>query len=331
MDAPARHRPRRRDRLLTLACLGCVLAVALGFLGEFARPFDSFSHFRAHLGVLAALLAVIVLAMRRWFLAGALALACAAALAASLPWMLPRSGEAPEGPRYALLQMNLRWNAGDKAEALRRIAEADADIVTLQEMTPEWAALFAPLAERYPYQVHCDGADGFQGDSALLSRRPFVPGSAAICDERNSLAAARIDFNGVPLTVASHHQLWPWPRGQWRRFDRLRETLEDLPRPLLLAGDFNAVPWSAFVGGYAQATGGRVVPGIGPVWAPPFAPDALRRTVGLPLNNLVVSPQVGIASLARLPSTSSDHLPVLVRFTVARPADDGPRISVAAR
>lgn len=331
MTASDRPRPSRRSRLLTLAGVGLVAAVALGFLGEIARPFDSFSHFRAHFGAPALLLALVCALSRRLLLAAALAAASVAALAFSLPWMLPRPEAAIEGPRYTLLQMNLRWNAGEPVEALRRIAETDPDIVTLQEMTPQWVALFAPLAERYPHQVHCDGADGFHGDSALLSKRPFVPGAPTICDERNSLAAARIDLNGVPLTVASHHQLWPWPRGQWQRLDRLRDTLEDLPRPILMAGDFNAVPWSAFLAEYAAATGTRVVEGVGPVWFLHPLPPAFARFAGLPLGNVLAAPAVSVISVERLAATTSDHLPVLVTFTVKATGRDEPRVQLVER
>lgn len=328
---PPSPRGRRRPGPVTLLTLACAAAIVVGFAGAYGRPFDSLSHFRAHLGALAAILAFVALARRRPALALASAGAATLALAASLPWMLPQAPVPPGGASYTLLQMNLRWNAADKALALQRVADARPDVVTLQEMTPEWRAMLAPLSESYPYQVHCDGADGFVGDSALLSRRPFVPGAETVCDERNSIAAARVDFNGTPVTIVSHHQLWPWPRGQWRRFDRLAPTLEDLAQPLILAGDFNAVPWSRFVQSYAEATGTAILPGIGPVWFPHPLPASLARYAGLPLGNVLASPQVTVLSVERMAATSSDHLPILVRFAVAPAERDGSLVRVVAR
>lgn len=322
---------RLARRLLTLLALLCLAALALGFLGEVSRVLDSLSHFRAHLAVLALFLGLLALPLGRFVLAGASIAAGLAALASVLPMLQVERTNAPNGAVYSLLQMNLRWDATRPEEAIRRIAEAQADIVTLQEMTPDWRARLAPLQERYPYQVHCPGADGFLGDSALLSRRPFVQGSEPVCDERNSFAEARIDFNGIAVSIASHHQLWPWPAGQWRRLDRLRATLEQLPAPVLIVGDFNAAPWSAFVQTYADLTDARVVAGIGPVWAPVAVPDVVRRTIGLPLNNVVASRAISLVSVARLESTSSDHLPLLLRFTLEAPAAGEPAVRVVDR
>lgn len=316
---------------LRLAAIACLFALALGFGGSWARPLDTFAHFRAHLAVPSIGLCVFLLVQRQSLPASVLAAMAVIAIVSLAPFARFADPEEASGPAYTLLQMNLRWNSGETTEVLRRIAEADPDIVTLQEMTPNWRSALGPVEQRFPYQVHCPGADGFRGDSALLSRRPFVAGSTPVCDEKNSFAEARIDFNGIGVSVASHHQLWPWPAGQWERFDRLAETLRELPAPVLVAGDFNAVPWSAFVGAYAEALGARVVPGIGAVWAPPFVPDLVRRTAGLPLNNVLASPEITVLETRRLASTASDHLPVVIRFTVARdPAIEAPEISVAS-
>ncbi|WP_185983096.1 endonuclease/exonuclease/phosphatase family protein [Aureimonas mangrovi] len=311
--------------LLRLVALGAVIAVALGFFGGYARPLDSFSHFRAHLALGLVLLAALLLARRLWIDAALSIVALGAALVTVLPLSIPAASQGEDGrPSYTLLQMNLRWNAPEPIEAIRRIAEARPDVVALQEMTAHWRTALAPLAETYPFQLHCEGADGFFGDSALLSRRPFVPMAETVCDGRNSLAAARIDFNGVPVTVASHHQLWPWPAGQWRRLDRLEPTLRALTAPTLIAGDFNAAPWSALLATYARMTGTQVVPGVRPTWLLDSLPGEWARWAGLPIDNLLASPEIRIERVERMAATTSDHLPVLLTFQVAKTPDDGP-------
>ncbi|WP_168990456.1 endonuclease/exonuclease/phosphatase family protein [Aureimonas flava] len=308
-----------------------VVALALGFLGRWSQPLDALSHFRAHLALLLLLLSALSLLVGQWAGGAIGAVAACAALASVAPYVIPMRGAAEDGtPTYTLLQMNLLWNAGDRTEALRRIAELRPDIITLQELTAEWRATLEPLRATYPYQAVCLEADGFHGDSAILSRRPFVEGSKPLCDVGDSLAAARVDLNGVVVTIASHHQLWPWPRGQWRRLDSARDTLAALPAPLLLTGDFNAVGWSAFLGAYAEATGTRVVRGIGPTWILEGVPTEIARVAGLGIDNLLASPAITIRSVERPAATASDHLPVLVRFSVA-PPPAAPATSVAAR
>ncbi len=321
------HRGRR---MLNAVIVLAVLALVLGFGGRWAQPLDTFSHFRAHLGVGLALLALLALVLGHW-VSGALGLVVAAvSLYSVAPYVLPMRAEPPaDAPVYTLLQMNLLWDAADRAEAIRRIADTRPDIVTLQELTGDWREALSPLEASYPYRAVCLEADGFHGDSAILSRRPFAEGTSPICDVGDSLAAARIDLNGVAVTIASHHQLWPWPRGQWRRFASVRDKLAALPAPLILAGDFNATGWSAFLGAYAETTGTRVVPGVGPTWMLEGLPTEAARLVGLGIDNILASPAVTIRSIERLEATSSDHLPVLVRFSVT-PPEEAPPTSVAA-
>lgn len=323
-------KPRRRTRRLVLriAVAGAVAAVALGFLGAFAAPFDSFAHFRAHLAAGLVVLALAALLLRLPWSAGLAAAVAVAGFATTLPYLLPRAQEPGEGAVYTLLQMNLRWDAEGTAGAIRRIAEAQPDVVTLQEISPRWRQALAPLAEGYPHQLYCEEADGFLGDSAILSRRPFAEGTGTFCDAHHSLAAARVDFNGTDVTVASHHQLWPWPMGQWPRLDALRPALQALPEPVLLGGDFNAAPWSALLADYTGLTGTRVVHGVGATWFPSFLPAEWARGAGLAIDHVLVSPQIGIVSAQRMEATASDHLPVLVRFTVARTPPAAPEVQV---
>ena len=319
--------------LLIAATAGVCFVVALGFIGRFGAAFDSFSHFRLHAGVAALVLALILVSRRLWWLGAATAAASATALLSVLPYLLPTNAPPPiaGAPSYSLLQMNLLFRAEDRNAALRTIADTLPDVVTVQEMTSDWRQTLLPLEAAYPHQLHCDGADGFVGDSAILSRRPFVEGAEPVCDRRNSLAAARIDFNGVAVTVASHHQLWPWPAGQWRRLDRLREKLAALPAPLVLAGDFNAVPWSAFVQAYETILDAEAVRGIRGSWVPDFVPSGWARTVGLPIDNILVSDAVLVNAARTLPPTTSDHLPVLVTFTVETHGPAEPPVQIVER
>ena len=316
---PAGSTDRPRWRLAVLVACG-LAALLLGFGGGLLRPLDGLSHFRAHLGVLLLALGLLALARRRG-IAGPLALAGAIGAAVSVaPYLLPRPDPAPDaaGPTYALLQMNVLYKASDPAEALRRIGETRPDVVTLQELTPEWADILQSLRDTYPHQFICrEPGPAGRIDAGILSRRPFV--AQGLCDVEHAFAAQRVDFNGTELTVAAHHQLWPWPAGQWRRLDRIADLLGALPTPVLLGGDFNAVPWSAFLRRYETLTGASAVRGIGSTWGPMAGGDALARWFGLPIDNLLASPRVEIRSVERLPATTSDHLPVLLRFALPRP------------
>lgn len=312
---------------------GLGFAVLGGFFGDRHPLLDTLAHFRAHACV-ALLFAAIALCLVRLWAAGLAALAPAClGLVTVAPFMLP--ADAPPrteetGPRYTLLQLNLRWDLEDTAPTLRLIGELAPDVVAVQEMTGEWQDAFESIRQRYPYQFFC-APPRFEGDVAILSRRPFVEGDTGVCDVLSAFAARRIDFNGVQVIVGSEHLRWPWPGEQWRQIDRVAPRLAALGDPLVIAGDFNATPWSAAIRAYAAASGTRTVPGVGPTWFVHGLSDTLARFVGLPIDQVLVSQGVNVVSVERPVGTGSDHLPVLLTFTLALGGLPEPSIQTVER
>lgn len=328
----SRLRPAARALLAVLVLLPATAVVA-GFFGRWIEPFDSLAHFRAHLAILLLPTTLAAVALRRPFPA-ILGLACMA-LAGATTWryMLPApAAMAAHGtaPHYRLLQMNLRFDAVDKAAAVRRIGEVEPDVVTLQEVTDEWRKLLDTLQDRYPYRYYCSGARSFFY-SAILSRRPFADGDAGgICLPEQGFVARSVDFNGVSVAVASMHLDWPWPHGHWSQVRALEPVLDHVPSPLVLAGDFNAAPWSAAVSSVAEASGTKPAMGIGPTWIHRTLPRAIAPYVGLPIDTILHSAEIDSMIVKRLQATTSDHLPLLARF--ALPGDRStPAMTVAHR
>jgi endonuclease/exonuclease/phosphatase (EEP) superfamily protein YafD len=331
MSMTPRRAPGLVTRLFQLMVACTVLAVVIGEFGFAQHALDSLAHFRAHLAAALVVLSLLAFARRFWATGLGALLGAALGFGTSLPTLLGDPGDdafATAGA-YTLLQMNLRYDTADKTEALERIAETRPDVVTLQEVNTEWQALFANLSVAYPYQAYC-GTENRDG-VAILSRRPFSPDPATErCRKVEGLITRSVDFNGQFVGVSSLHLEWPWPRPQWVQIDRLPEVLAGLAQPSLLAGDFNATPWSAAVKAVAAAGGWRVVPGVGPSWMAlqlPFLPAA---KVGLPIDNLLVSPQVAVGEVRTLEATASDHLPVLMRFSLVRESD-APPVAVVGR
>ncbi|ORE93927.1 endonuclease/exonuclease/phosphatase family protein [Aurantimonas sp. 22II-16-19i] len=323
------------SRFATNAALGLALivgaALLCGFFGRNVPFFDSLAHFRAHLAAVLFALALVLLVSRN-VAAAILSAAVAAGAAVSVAgFMVPRPADpepalsrasAPAGGGRALklLQMNLRFNAAT-APAIEMIERLRPDVVTLEEMNRRWVDAIAPLRERFPYTAFC-GVGEVVGGVAILSRIPFLP-EDAVCRAEDGFVARRLDLgDGSGLTVVAEHLVWPWPYHQGRQVDRLGQTLSQLGKPLVIAGDFNAAPWSGTVRHYAERSGTQPVAGIGATWLTTDLPAALRPLVGLPIDNVLVSSDVAVLSAARQPATESDHLPILVRFdlpTLATP------------
>ncbi|MEY8837495.1 endonuclease/exonuclease/phosphatase family protein, partial [Cribrihabitans sp. XS_ASV171] len=140
------------------------------------------------------------------------------------------------------------------------------------------------------------------GGVAVLSRFPKVPGSET-CVAMQGLAAMRVETPLGKVTLASIHLHWPWPHGQAAQVDRLLPVLEALPRPVILAGDFNAVGWSHSVARIARATGNERIG--------PHAGSFVLPHVPYPVTIDHVLAPGGAAEV--MPRLGSDHFGVLAR------------------
>ncbi|RFC65196.1 AP endonuclease [Fulvimarina endophytica] len=328
----------RFGRLAVLAATLCALLLLAGLMGGLAAPLDSFSHFRPYLAVLAIVAGFVGLCLGhglgRWVALGAMAVGIASAVTVA-PFLgvlspsltnrlhgfavfapIAEPDEAARARELSLLQLNVLYSS-DPAAGLAAIRRANTDFVTLEEVAWRWPAALETLSDLYPHRAACGAHRG--GESVvILSKYPFT--GEAVCMPDQRFGAREVDLGeGRRMTVAVQHLFWPWPRGQNRQIAQLSKTLgaiKERGTPLIVGGDFNAAPWSAAMRTFAAKSGTRPVPSIGPSFAPRALPDIAKSSVGLLIDNVLVSPDVAVLSAQTLPPVGSDHLPVLVRFTL---------------
>ncbi|RYE81614.1 MAG: AP endonuclease [Hyphomicrobiales bacterium] len=330
--SPLSQRRQIAGGVALFAAIGIGFGLLTGFFGDRVHLFDTAAHFRAHAAILLFLVAIVLVWSRLYAAALASAVAALLGLATVLPYMLPppTMAAAAGAPRYTLLQMNLRFDAPDKPAALRLIGKLSPDVITVQEVFDGWRPVLDAIAGRYPYQFYCNHSDG-SSDVAILSRRPFAEGDVGVCDPTSGFTAKRVDFNGLQVIVGSQHLRWPSPGRQWIQVARLAPTLAKLGDPLVIAGDFNAAPWSASVRTMAANSGTRIVAGIGPTWFVNFLPPVFARFVGLPIDNILTSAGIEILKIERPEATTSDHLPVLLTFTLPFANPEEPKVQTVSR
>ena len=303
-----------------LAIAALSAALLAGFFGALHPAFDSFSHFRIHFSVLTALIALPLLASSYRLQAAAaliFAIACLATTASALPRLWSQQAIAKPSDRivYRLLQMNLRFNKPTPKTVLSLIGRINPDVITLDEVSEMWTTELGYIAGAYPYRILCPYPNRIFG-VALLSKRPFAAGTAPHCEPRGAMAIATVDFGGIPVDVAAIHLSWPWPKEQYWQIGELAGPISSLGETAIMAGDCNAVPWSAAVRRIAALGGLTVMPSAGPTWIHRTLPDFLRRYAGLPIDQVFSKGGVTIHSARRLEDTGSDHLPVLVEFSL---------------
>jgi endonuclease/exonuclease/phosphatase (EEP) superfamily protein YafD len=128
-------------------------------------------------------------------------------------------------------------------------------------------------------------------------------------------------WHGRPFAFYGIHAWKPYPRGTWDRAWRDRQEILDWIRaerlPVVVAGDLNATPRSAFVRrlvdlgltlasqevlGHAPGTW----PARPPAWLPPFR---------VAIDHVLHGPALSAVAFERGIATSSDHLPVFADLT----------------
>lgn len=313
-----------------LATILLSLLLVAGFFGRLHPAFDSFAHFRVHLAVLLVLAALPLLLTRsfRWHGLLAAALGCAAVLTVTGASFFPGLGPVQASyqpkdilsPVYRLMQLNLRFDNPEPGKVLSLIGRVRPDVVTLDEVSAMWAEKLALLVSAYPYRVICT-IDNRAGGVAILSVRPFAEGTQGRCLDGGTFATATVDLGGRFVDIGALHLHWPWPFDQSRQIEDVAPLLGAMAETSILAGDLNAAPWSAASARIAGAAAMTPVGPSGPTWLYRMLPEFLRFA-GLPIDRIFAKGEVVVHSVGTLEAVGSDHLPVLVEFSLASAEPD---------
>jgi endonuclease/exonuclease/phosphatase (EEP) superfamily protein YafD len=199
---------------------------------------NSFVHL---LWIPALLLLPLAAALRRWL---TLILLCPAALAFLISYgslFIPRPAQAaPEALR--ILTYNLKAQSLELEPALHIIAEAQADVVALQELSVEMAAALTDrFSSRYPYQaLHTDPDNPISGQG-VLSRFPILEDDYWRIYQ--AMQRVVLELDGRPIVLYNAHPIQPIrPNGFVMRAEEISDLLRRAAQetlPVILAGDFN--------------------------------------------------------------------------------------------
>lgn len=291
--------------LAVLTAAGATLGFLLGLPKELHAAMDSFAHFRLHFLVVLGLSCLIILVLSH----GTVRFTALVVMVVCAGWLTveTRKGPPQDGPRADLrvVQFNLNYRNWKIDQVSAELIRYDADVITLQEVTPAHEATLR-LISTYPHQTHCFFRDRIGGVS-ILSKHAL---SSVDCANGQGLVAAVVDAPGGAVTVASIHTYWPWPFSQHAQVDAWLPRLSQKTGPMIVAGDFNAAPWSHAVAKVAKASRTAVVPGLRltiDVGVFPIVPD-----VPIPIDHVLLSDELCASSAYVGPEMGSDHYPVIV-------------------
>ena len=282
-----------RWTVISLA-LGLTAAFAGGYMGAIHPAGDSLAVFRIPIAVVLGLVVIWSPwpAILRW----SVAVICIAGIAQVVALKYTSH---PAGP-VTIYQKNLLFENDQVAALQSDILKAEPDIIALQELTSRNASLVQGLRDRYPYQASCALTDWAR--VAILSRWPV---DGELCIETKGVVGLQVTSPDGAFWAVSLHAFWPWPHGQARQMAEVSRVLAELDGPIVLAGDFNMVPWSHTLRQIAAVTGSSR--------AGPLFPTFNRLGAPLPIDH-VFAPGGGRASMR--PLAGSDHNGVLAHVSV---------------
>ncbi|WP_156163820.1 endonuclease/exonuclease/phosphatase family protein [Demequina maris] len=190
--------------------------------------------------VLGALVpAVLAVLGRAWVLLGA-SVATAALCAA---WVAPLFVATPASGDVELIvaSVNLRAGAGDPEAVVRLVRESDADLLSVQELTPEAAAALdeAGLGELLPYSAVL--ADAIWAGTGLWSAHP-ISGWDGLDGYTFRQVRATVELPSGPVTLLALHPAAPQllvHRAWSTETAALVDVLDGIDGPVIAAGDLN--------------------------------------------------------------------------------------------
>jgi hypothetical protein len=196
-------------------------------------------------------------------------------------------------------------NETDRTLGVQRVIHADP--LATEQLTaalPQLTGLYRPWLLKTSDGMGMFIRQGVTGIDDIRVREAQVGSYALVVDAR---------LEGIEVTLAMVHFTRPYPLAEFGRqveqVKRLSGQLAEIPRPVILAGDFNALPWSAILTRLSTSMAASNAQWVGTFPA--------KSPVKLPIDQVRVSGGLQIVSIEAGPFVGSVHLPLIA--TIALP------------
>lgn len=316
--------PRWLGTFVWLGIVALAGVTAAGFHGELSWTLDLAAHFRPHLVALSFIWLFLAIFQRRAFAA----IACAALLALNaapiIPYVTAQARPADEGgSALRVMTYNMQGRTTQRAAFLEFVHAEQPDVILLTEVPNYYDWLTDGLGADYPHRI--DGNSGRPHDLMVFSRWPVagfqidrsvdraLPVLAAdLCEEARQDPSQCVRLVGL-------HAIAPFGPASDKQNKQLALAARLLanapPGRAILAGDLNVTPWAPAFRRLSEAAGLRDAAlgrGVTATWM------SRQPMVGLAIDHVLASPQIGVRDYLVGPDLGSDHLPVVAGLVLPR-------------
>ena len=149
-------------------------------------------------------------------------------------------------PRISIANINLSLS-DEYNSTLSTIINTDADLISFQEVTPDWHEILSELlSQKYPYQSSVVRIDPY--GLAMYCKYPFSDVDTFYYDEIPNLRVTLTSEDDKKIHIVSSHTSVPATREAYTSIREHFEVISDyraaLKDPVITVGDYNLPSWS---------------------------------------------------------------------------------------
>lgn len=321
-DRKKRIKQTTLNHLLNLIATLICLAVFLGFCDRHFHALDIFAQFRFQLALILIALSVGMALRKSWYWAmGCLLLSIPTLFVVGLLYLPNQTTySSKDSSEYRLLLLNVLEHNHKHEEVSQLVEDADPDLICFVEFTRSWEKRLPSIRSQYPYTAF---DPRFNGNGVrVFSKYPISFETDQSKAHRIGLApvgVARVTLPDAKITLVGIHTKSPTTvrRVGYRnsQIKALSAIIKSQHGPLICCGDFNSTTFAHGLYDFVRETklnDSRRGFGIQPSWPSPKKLIPLRVTI----DHIFVSDHIKIHDRFIGPNVGSDHLPVIMDFSV---------------
>ena len=244
------------------------------------------------------------------------------------PYLLPVSPVVPdrtvtnEDRTFRLLTANVLMENREIAPYFQLIETHDPDIILVMEADKWWTEQLVSLHEEYPHHVEQPQSNHYGMN--LYSRFPLTDTAVHYFEhtETPSIQTVLQLPGGDEVIFFGTHPRPPLPENSVDAADKelikIAQLARAVDRPVIVAGDFNDVPWSFTVEKFQEISRLRDIR-VGRGLYNTF--DAKHPLLRLPIDHIFLSPGLGLVNMEKPITFSSDHMALFVQVVVDESVD----------